>query len=129
MTTSGSWGNIGVGRITFTDQAPQTGRRWRGWPDLRDDGLGIVRRGRRTSANTEGLVGMLGRKFTLAPGPRTTVTFVLTLAFPEPEHCPAAGRALLRDEVRFGKGGGADMSPSNFERLASQHTAVARHMV
>ena len=95
----GGWGNIGVGRITFSDQPPVSGR----LDDLFDYGtMGLalldpqaddlaLPRCTLPVAPAEGpagvsldqkLIGALGRKLALAPGQAATVTFVVAWHFP-----------------------------------------------
>jgi len=83
----GAWGNIGVGRITLTDHA--------GGPEkleeLSDYGtMSLSLLGKSadetspdaTALFADKLSGSLGRKFKLAPGASTTVTFIIAWHFP-----------------------------------------------
>ena len=96
---TGGWGNIGVGRITFSDQQAAGGP----LADLFDYGTmglalldpragdlalprcapqGAPEAGPASVPLAEKLIGALGRKFTLAPGREATLTFVLAWYFP-----------------------------------------------
>ena len=83
----GPWGNIGVGKISFSDQA--------GAPvafeqlhDLGTLGLALlgapaeISSGEASKPVQEQLIGELGRQLTLAAGQTAVVTFVLTWHFP-----------------------------------------------
>jgi uncharacterized protein (DUF608 family) len=100
---TGSWGNIGVGRITFTDRPKLTGK----FEDIEDFGtmgLGLLGAApelflasvdadgftaKDPAAPTEAtaplgqkLIGAIGRKVSLAAGQSASVTFVLSWNFP-----------------------------------------------
>ncbi|MEI2722083.1 MAG: hypothetical protein V9H26_00620 [Verrucomicrobiota bacterium] len=83
----GGWGNVGVGRITFTDKF-EPPIPFEELPDLGTMGLALlgapadIASGDAHRAIGEKLMGELGRKFTLAPGQSAVVTFVLTWHFP-----------------------------------------------
>jgi len=83
----GPWGNIGVGRIVFSDWDKSGGR----FEEMADNGtMGLALLGAPAESNSgeksvslqEKLVGALGRKVKVAPGETATVTFVLTWFFP-----------------------------------------------
>jgi hypothetical protein len=84
---SGSWGNIGVGKITFNDQPIERGN-LNELGDFGTMGLGLLgdpadqSSGERAVPLREKLVGEIGRAFRLDAGQATTVTFVLTWHFP-----------------------------------------------
>ena len=83
----GEWGNIGVGRITFTDQAGEA-ESLEGLPDHGSMGLALL--GKPADTCTDGqsapleakLTGTIGRKLSLGAGASVTVDFVLTWYFP-----------------------------------------------
>jgi hypothetical protein len=83
---TGPWGNVGVGKITFTDQIGKSAP----LEHLSDYGtmaLALLGGADETSGDQkapfhEKLTGSLGRKLTLAPGATATATFVLTWHFP-----------------------------------------------
>jgi len=83
----GGWGNIGVGKITFTDERGKT----EPIEKLSDFGtMALAVLGEpadeaspeATAPFTQKLTGMLGRKLKLAPGASATVTFVIAWHFP-----------------------------------------------
>lgn len=82
----GGWGNVGVGRITFTDKF-EPPIPFEELPDLGTMGLALlgtpadIVSGDAHRAIGEKLMGELGRKFTLASGQSAVVTFVLTWHF------------------------------------------------
>ena len=84
---SGAWGNVGVGRIVFTDQASSDGA----FEELSDYGtMGLALLGAAADASSgdktapfpEKLAGSLSRNVKLAAGQSATVTFVVTWFFP-----------------------------------------------
>ncbi len=83
----GAWGNIGVGKIVFTDQTGK-GEALERLPDIGTMGLALLGDAASeaspdaTASFTEKLSGSLSRKLTLAPGASATVTFILTWHFP-----------------------------------------------
>lgn len=132
----GPWGNIGVGKIIFSDKPAAVGK-LEELPDYGTMGLAVLGEGDATLSNpnraqdphrpiartpmSEKLVGELGQKLTLAPGAKETVTFVLTWHFPNdrierlsdagPRHY--AGRFQSSAQV-------ANHVVRNFESLADQ---------
>ncbi len=84
---TGPWGNIGVGKITFSDQAG-TSVPFEKLPDLGTLGLALLgapaelASGEAAKPLGEKLVGELGRKLKLGAGESATVTFVLAWHFP-----------------------------------------------
>ncbi|MCF7730144.1 MAG: hypothetical protein K9N23_00575 [Akkermansiaceae bacterium] len=123
---SGGWGNIGVGRIWFTDQLGGA----EGLEELPDFGtmslalLGQAADEASTDATvpfTEKLSGSLGRKLKLAPGASATVTFVLAWHFPNlPSNGPMrdAGRYYA---TRFSSAQAVvEYIAAQFDRLAGQ---------
>ena len=123
---SGGWGNIGVGRITFTDR-PGTDSRLEDLPDYGTMGLALLgtppdmTSGEKSTRLSEKLVGELGRKLNLAAGQSATVTFVVTWFFPNLRcipKIPAQGRYYAS---RFDSAQAvARYVAENFDRLASQ---------
>ncbi len=81
-----SWGNVGVGKITFTDSRGNA----ESIEKLSDFGtmsLALIgdadeTSGEKSAAFSERLTGSLGQKLTLAAGESKTVTFVLAWHFP-----------------------------------------------
>lgn len=88
---TGAWGNIGVGRIIFTDnellEAP-----FAELPDYGTMGLALLgapadtASGEASAKMSEKLVGEIGRHLKLESGQTTTVTFVVTWCFPNLRH-------------------------------------------
>jgi non-lysosomal glucosylceramidase len=83
---SGGWGNIGVGKIVFTDQINHAGP-LEELPDFGTMALSLHGpvadqvSGDATAPFTDKLSGFLARKLRLAPGEAATVTFVLAWHF------------------------------------------------
>ena len=91
---TGPWGNVGVGRIVFTDRDAEM----RAFDQLPDYGtMGLALLGDKAEADSgdqsvplrEQLIGELGRKLNLAPGQSATATFVVTWFFPNLHSIPA----------------------------------------
>jgi uncharacterized protein (DUF608 family) len=84
---TGGWGNIGVGKIVFTDQIPNAGP-LEELPDFGTMSLALLgepadqNSGDATAPFTDKLSGALGRNLRLAPGQSAAVTFVLAWHFP-----------------------------------------------
>jgi uncharacterized protein (DUF608 family) len=83
---TGGWGNIGVGKITFTNDAPGT-QSLKKLPDFGTMALAVLGNADEESGNhsapfSEKLIGSLGQKLALAPGESKTVTFIVTWNFP-----------------------------------------------
>ena len=82
-----SWGNVGVGKIVFTDQ-PDTAIALEELPDFGTMSLALLGEpadeasADATAPFPEKLSGTLGRKLKLAPGASATVTFVVAWHFP-----------------------------------------------
>jgi len=80
------WGNVGVGKITFTDQhgksEPVEKLSDFGTMSLTILGAAEETSGDQTASFQEKLIGSLGRKLTLAANETATVTFVLAWHFP-----------------------------------------------
>ncbi len=90
---TGPWGNVGIGRIVFSDVNTALGK----FSEIPDHGtMGLTLLGTPAESNTgeqsvalsERLVGALGRTLKLAPGESTTVSFVLTWFFPNLKSIP-----------------------------------------
>jgi hypothetical protein len=83
---TGGWGNIGVGKIVFTDRLADAGQ-LEEMPDYGTMALALLGEGAdETSADetapfTEKLSGALGRRLRLGPGESAQVTFVLAWHF------------------------------------------------
>src|SRR5208283_3823329 len=77
---TGGWGNIGVGKIVFSDQIPDAGP-LEALPDFGTMALALLGAAPdavsadATAPFTEKLSGALGRNLTLAPGESARVTF------------------------------------------------------
>jgi non-lysosomal glucosylceramidase len=121
---TGGWGNVGVGRIVFSDQLAGAGP----LEELADFGtmalalLGDAAEessGDETAPFSEKLSGALGRKVTLAPGQTALATFVLAWHFPNLSlHSPLqkAGRYYA---TKFPSAHNvAQYVADNFDRLA-----------
>lgn len=84
---AGGWGNIGVGRITFTDKPVKT-EKLEEAPDYGTMGIGLlggaaeICSGDAAVAMSEPLVAELGRAFSLDPGQSVQVSFLITWHFP-----------------------------------------------
>ena len=83
---TGSWGNVGVGKITFTDERGKT-EPLEKLPDFGTMSLALLGDADETSGDPKSpfstkLIGSLGRKLALAAGESQTVTFVLAWHFP-----------------------------------------------
>ncbi|MCX7009467.1 MAG: GH116 family glycosyl hydrolase, partial [Kiritimatiellaeota bacterium] len=120
----GPWGNIGVGRIKFSDQvgAPVPFEKL---PDLGTLGLALlgapaeISSGEAAKPVSDKLSGELGRKLTLAAGQSAAVTFVLAWHFPNLviKGAREGGRFY---SVKFADAAAvAKYIAENFERLAA----------
>ena len=83
---TGTWGNVGVGKITFTDEHGKN-EPMEKLPDYGTMALALLGDADETSGDksagfNDKLIGSLGRKLTLAAGESKTVTFVLAWHFP-----------------------------------------------
>ena len=82
----GAWGNVGVGKITFTDERGKTEPIEKlsdfGTMSLALFGDADETSGDKSAAFNEKPIGSLGHKLTLAAGESKTVTFVLAWHFP-----------------------------------------------
>lgn len=114
---AGSWGNIGVGRITFTDQATAAGK-LEELPDFGTMGLALLGMPAEVAETAEP-VGLLGRQLTLAPGESKQVTFVLAWHFPNltMDRLPGGRFYATKFESALAV---AKYVAANFERLATQ---------
>ena len=121
---TGGWGNVGVGKIVFTDQL--TSEPLEALPDFGTMCLALLGNadetgGVRTAPFNEKLVGWLGKKLTLAPGEAVTVTFVLTWHFPNLSLGGPLEHAGRYYAVRFSSAlAVVEYIATNFLRLASQ---------
>lgn len=116
----GTWAHIGVGKITFTDKVPvkEGEEPLEARPDFGTMGLALLGNPPEV-LETTGLVGMLGRKFKLAPGASQTVTFVLTWHFPNLRLPLPEGGNYYASKFESATAV-ADYVAANFERLAGQ---------
>jgi uncharacterized protein (DUF608 family) len=122
----GAWGNIGVGRIWFSDirETPDP------FDSLHDNGtMGLALLGtpaehaseNASVALSEQLVGELGRTVKLAAGESTEVTFVVAWHFPNLKLAPLQGVVGRWYASRFPSAASvADYVANNFERLARE---------
>ena len=84
---TGPWGNLGVGKITFTNQLAEDGTLEK-MPDFGTMSLALLGEPadqvspEATVPFNEKLSGSLGRKLKLAPGDSATVTFLIAWHFP-----------------------------------------------
>jgi len=123
----GGWGNIGVGKIAFSDK-PAAGGKLEELPDFGTMGLALLEEkpddlgsaaladgkapdvvfapaeaaaGPAAKSMDQKLVGALGRKLALAPGKEATVTFVLVWHFPNDRIDNLQGSGTRRYAKRF----------------------------
>jgi non-lysosomal glucosylceramidase len=116
----GPWGNIGVGRITFSDRrsAPVS---FTDLPDYGTMGLALLGppaeyfNGEGSKSASEKFVGEIGRSMKLKPGQSATVTFVLSWCFPN----------LVLNGV---KGSHGRHYATRFASAAAMATYVAKNM-
>ncbi len=116
------WGNVGVGRIVFTDRQGQVGP-LEELPDFGTMSLALLDDADETSGDksapfTDTLSGSLGKLLTLAAGESRTVTFVLAWHFPNlslGEKHPQVGRHYAK---RF------DSAQAVAEYVAGNHTQL-----
>lgn len=117
----GAWGNIGVGRITFSD-APQSGRPEE-QPGYGSTCLALVGGGEAVSSGeaekplSEKLVGSLGRPIQLAAGEKATVNFVVAWHF---ANVGIVGQSKRHYSAKFADAAAvARYVAEKFDRLAS----------
>lgn len=135
---SGAWGNIGVGRLTFSDHPPVAGN-LEDLPDFGTMGLALLGApaehalasaevggfqgiaGVKSSAVMgETLRGALGRKLHLAAGQSATVDFVIAWHFPNLQ-IDGLGKVGRHYATRFASAQAvAQYVTTNFQRLATQ---------
>ena len=123
---TGGWGNIGVGKITFTDRMGDD----KPLEELAGFGtMSLALLGEpadqaspeATAPFSEKLSGSLGRKLKLAPGASATVTFVLTWHFPNLSLRAPLQKAGRHYATRFSSALAlAQYVAANFDRLAGQ---------
>lgn len=84
----GGWGNIGVGKITFSD-SPAASTNMENLPDFGTMGIALLGNPAEIAENNqpsallnEKTFGSLGRKLTLAPNQSSKVTFLISWFFP-----------------------------------------------
>jgi len=117
------WGNVGVGRIIFTDN-PQPGD-LAGQPGFGSLCLALVGAAAevcsvdtRTAAGGDRLVGSLGRRLALPPGGRARVTFLVAWHFP---NVGILGKATRHYAAHFGDAAAvAGHVAENIDRLAAR---------
>ncbi len=122
---TGGWGNIGVGKIVFTDQPAIVGP-LETLPDFGTMALTLLGAPAEQASSdvtapfTEKISGALGRIVKLAPGKSVTVTFVLAWHFPNLS-LARLGRVGRHYASRFDSAKAvADYIAENFSRLAAQ---------
>ncbi len=123
---TGSWGNIGVGKILFTDDLAAADP-LEELPDFGTMSLALIGEAAdQTSADAtapfpEKLSGSLGRKLTLAPGQSATVTFVVAWHFPNLSLDGPLRKCGRHYATKFSSAHAvAQYLAANFDRLASQ---------
>ncbi len=121
---SGGWGNIGVGKITFTDQSAETGP-LEDRADFGTMGLGLLGDAAEKASDDatapfcSPLAGEVGRALRLDAGQSATVTFVLTWHFPNLKMDKLPGGRLYA--TRFASAQAvAEYVAENFDRLSSE---------
>ena len=121
---SGGWGNIGAGKITFSDQPLETGE-LEERPDFGTMGLGLIGEpAEQISPEADAplcdkLAGEVGRKLRLDAGQSATVTFVLTWHFPNLTMDKLPGGRFYA--TRFASAAAvAEYVALHFERLAGE---------
>ena len=132
---TGGWGNVGVGKIVFTDQPTDAGPLEK-LPDFGTMALALLGEAAdqasadATAPFTEKLSGSLGRKLKLAPGESATVTFVVAVAFSQslPGRPVAEGGTLLRHQVSF-RARRRAVCRGTFRPAGRRDPVVARHLV
>ncbi len=122
---TGGWGNIGVGKITFTDQVPQPVA-LEALPDHGSMALALLgpaaehHSGDATAPLRDKLTGELARHLHLPPGESTTVSFVLAWHFPNLTISGARGSGRFY-ATRFDSATAvARHVATNFTRLAAE---------
>ena len=120
------WGNVGVGKIIFTDRDEQAGP----LEELSDYGtMALALLGEpadatsteATTAFTGKLSGSLGRKLKLAPGAAATVTFVLAWHFPNLSLAGPLAKAGRYYATKFSSAlGVVQYVAAQFDRLARE---------
>lgn len=122
---TGAWGNIGVGKIVFTDRLSDDGP-LEGLPDFGTMALALLGAAAdsasadATAPFAEKLSGALGRKVKLEPGESAKVTFVQAWHFPNLS-LDRLGHVGRHYATRFDSAAAvADYVAGNFDRLASQ---------
>lgn len=123
---TGAWGNVGVGKIVFTDHVAAAGP----LEDLPDFGtLALALLGAAADQASPGatapfagkLSGTLGRKLRLAPGESAKVTFVLAWHFPNLSLGGALQKAGRHYAARFSSAHAVvQYIAAQFERLAGE---------
>jgi len=123
---TGGWGNVGVGKIVFTDQLPDDGP-LEELPDYGTLALSLLGEPAEaasadaTAPFTEKLSGSLGRKIQLAPGGSATVTFVLAWFFPNLSLGGPLSKAGRHYATRFSSAHAvAQYVARQFDRLAGE---------
>jgi uncharacterized protein (DUF608 family) len=121
---SGGWGNIGVGKITFTDKPLETGK-LEEMPDFGTMGLGLLGEppelisGETVAPLDEKLCGEIGRRLRLDAGQSATVTFLVAWHFPNLAMDKLPGGR--RYAARFASAGAvAQYVSDNFDRLSNE---------
>ena len=123
---AGAWGNVGVGRIVFTDREFAEGP-FEELPDYGSMGMALLgapaesTSGEKTVPLSEKLVGEIGRKLRIEAGQSATVTFLVTWFFPNLSHLPSVPVQGRYYASRFDSAlSVARYVAENVERLTSQ---------
>ena len=122
-SVQGGWGNIGIGKITFSDISASSNN-IEGLPDYGSMGLALLgtpaeltENSKPTASLNEKSTGSLGRKLSLSAGESAKVTFLITWFFPNLVHDISSGRYYSNqfDSAQSV----AKYISVNFERLSS----------
>jgi non-lysosomal glucosylceramidase len=123
---AGSWGNTGVGSITFTDRPPLTDEEFARLPDAGSMAIALlggpaeIRLKDAEVPLGQKLVGRVGRQLSIEPGKSETVNFLVSWHFPHAPKNILGGREH-HYAARFPDAAGtAQFVAENFDRLASQ---------
>ena len=123
---TGPWGNIGVGKIVFTDRAGGAGT-LNELPDFGTLSLALLGTPAEESSPDatapfpDKLSGSLGRKLKLAPGESATVTFLVTWHFPNLSLGGALTKAGRYYATKFSSAHAvAQYLSAHFDRLARE---------
>jgi len=131
---TGSWGNIGIDDIVFSDQPAKAPVALNDQPDFGTMGLALLQPRKDDRAGATGLAtppeakgipgqklsGALGRKFALEPGQSEKVTFVITWHFPNISFDKMADKGRHYANRFDSARAVAEYVAKNFDSLAAQ---------